>query len=310
MRKPITLALLILSVSCISHAQLFKKVQEIEKLPVSGFAQGPVLSPDGRSIAFSAENYNRALVLNLETKATDEVCAHLGSGWGMRWLDNRRLLVRATKDAVGVQGKEMGLEVIDLDKKTESAIIPFSKTNRIEIPQRDASGRIILRNRQVTTVLDGASPSPKMKSLQKSDRTWTYDGSKILTGTGTINAPGKREILCLIWSPDGTKGLVEVMGQPSLYLLTKSTGRLQLVSEKGEHPSWANNDVYVYMEISDDGHNITTGDIFAASVKNRRRENVTEAFGKVALNPTASADGKIVFNTVDGELYLTKIQIQ
>jgi hypothetical protein len=98
MKRVALLALISLIAFTSSYPQSFRINQRIKKLPVVGFAQGPVISPDGRAIAYSKGNYDGVFVLNLGTKSPVEVCSHLGSGWGMRWIDNQRLLVRSVQD--------------------------------------------------------------------------------------------------------------------------------------------------------------------------------------------------------------------
>ena len=292
-----------------TYGQRFKRTGETEKLPVVGFAQGPVLSPDGRLVAYSTEGYNRVRVLNLETHQTKEVCAHLGSGWGMRWIDNRRMLVRSTMDAPDPRQRKMGLELIDVETKLETPAIPLATQNRIEVPQRSATGKTLVRNRQTVSVLEFTPSASKVRMFQKAERDWTFEGDKIVTASRTYATPGERAILSLNWSPDGMKAIVETIGRPSLYLFERQTGRFQLLAEKGERASWGTNDAYIYMETDDDGHAIVNGDIFIGSIRDRKRENLTETFLKIALNPTLSSDGTIVFNTAEGELFLMKVQL-
>ncbi len=290
--------------------QVTTVTQSIERLTVDGFAQGAVLSPDGSYLAYTGEGYNGVNVLNFQTGESEQVCSHLGAGWGIIWLDNRHLIVRSTKEGASSRDRMMGIELIDVQAKRESLLVPFSKANRIEVPQKISSNKAVVRNRGQVRVIERRVTGTRIRSLFKSDRAWLHQGSGIASPLGIELTPSRREILSLVWSPDGMKALVELKGRPSLYVFEKSTRQFQLVSEQGERPSWVNNDLYVYMETSDDGHNITGGEIFLGSLTRWTRQNLTETFDGIALNPTASEDGRVVFNTPAGELFSLKIALR
>lgn len=291
------------------EAQDFAERRIIQRLDTKGFAQGPTISPDGNWIAFSRESYNGVFVLNLETNAVQTVCSHLGSGWGMIWLDNQRIVARSIVEGGTYRDRMMGLELIDVESKTESLLIPFASQNRIDIPHRTPSGVVWVRNNKDISTLE--APSSIRASVQirpNKEVLWFFQGDKLMAGTMSIAAPDCRTILSIVWSPDGSKGLVELLGRPSLYLFEMSTRSFKLISEAGERPAWLNNDSCVYMETKDDGHTIVGGEIYTASISQNKRNNLTALFDGIALNPTPSRDGNIVFNSIDGQLFLIHIQ--
>lgn len=287
--------------------QIFLDLPQPVRLDVSGNAQGPVISPDGRLIAFSRENYNSVEAFDLVTKEQRTICTHLGSGWGMVWLNNETIIVRSTQEGVSFRDRKMGLELIDVKTGRESVIIPFAAANRIEVPRKSSSGNVAAWNSGTMTLID-TGKIVKGGDLPADEAVASSEQGQILIGKESLNAPTNRALLALVWSPDGTKALVELLGRPTLYILDRATQEFQSVAQRGEHPAWVNNDLYVYMETTDDGHNILTGDIFVASSVDGQRQNLTGKFAGIALNPTASPDGKIVFNTADGKLYLIKLE--
>ena len=310
MKRAILTSLVFLAVCQLAYPQPFRISQQIARIPAPQFAQGPVISPDSRSVAYSAEDFNCVFVYNLSTNSSVELCSHLGSGWGMRWMDNRWLLVRSTRDAADPRRRAMGLELIDVVSRKEVAVVPFAPQNRIEIPQQTPGGKILLRNRQTLSVLEAPLSSPKLRTPQRSERDWIFDGEKIVSSASSYSTPGNRALLSLVWSPDSVNALVELTGRPSLYLFTRTSGKFRLLAEKGERPSWGTRDSYVYMQTDDDGHAIIKGEIFIASVKSGKKQNLTEGFSGVALNPSIAPDGTLVFNTSGGELYLMKVEIR
>jgi len=304
--KQLVIFVVAISLVNVLQGQTFKKAQDITPIEVPVFAQGPVYSPNGERLAFSGPNYDKVYVLNLKSGQTEEVCSHLGAGWGLRWVDKCRLLVRATRDAADPRDRAMGVELIHIGSRSETPVVPFEKSNRIEVLQNNVDGRIVIQNRNETALFD--LKSVKAKNLQKGDNPGFFKESTITLGSRTFKAPEDRTILAMVWSLNGERALVELMGRPSLHLFSRTSGTFQIAAANGERPCWINDDLYVYQETTDDGHSVLSGDIYVASVGSRERENLTASFGLIAQHPTATQDGGIVF-TSDGKLYRMKLEL-
>ncbi len=288
--------------------QIFPGLPEPMKLLITGHAQGPKISADGKLIAFSREHYNSVEVFDLVTKEQRTICTHLGSGWGMVWLNNETIIARSTQEGVSFRDRKMGLELIDVKTGRESVIIPFAAANRIEVPRKSSSGNVAAWN-SGTMILIDTDKIVKWGDLPADEAVASSEQGEILMGKESLRAPTNRALLSLVWSPDGSKALIELLGQPSLYILDRATQEFQSVAQRGEHPVWVNNDLYAYMETTDDGHDILTGDIFVASSVDGKRQSLTAQFDRVALTPTASVDGTIVFGTTTGELFIIQLPI-
>ncbi|MBI3110027.1 MAG: hypothetical protein HYZ01_00500 [Ignavibacteriales bacterium] len=304
--KRIAFFLVALSLSQTLQGQTFKIAQEIRRLEVPGFVLGPVYSPDGKHIAFSGPKYDGISILDLQSGRVEEVCSDLGAGWGLRWIDECRLLVRATRDAADPRDRAMGVELIHIGSRSETPVVPFEKSNRIEVLQNNVDGRIVIQNRNETALFD--LKSVKAKNLQKGDNPGFFKESTITFGNRTFKAPEDRTILAMVWSPNGERALVELMGRPSLHLFSRTSGTFQIAAANGERPCWINDDLYVYQETTDDGHSVLSGDIYVASVGSRERENLTASFGLIAQHPTATQDGGIIFSS-EGKLFRMKLEL-
>jgi len=277
------------------------------RLPVEGFAQHPVISPDGKRVAFSREQYSPVEVLSLESSSADVLCTHAGAGWGLVWLDDSHLIVRSIREGDATQGRSMGMEIIDVVSKTESQAVPFASRNRLEVPFKVEDGVVIARNRGQLVAVDGRAEEPAVRNVKSSEVIWSFEGSSILAGNTRIPAPGNREILSLSWSPDGSAALVELLGQPSLYLFRPVTAEFSPLAPNGERPCWMDGERFVYMLATDDGHNVTDADIYLGSVGSDEAQNLTASFAPPAMNPSTSRNGRIVFNTLNGELYMLEL---
>lgn len=230
MKQIVFVLLVALSLPQILQGQIFKVAGEIQRLEVSTFAQGPVFSPDGKHIAFSGPKYDGVSILDLQSGRVEEVCSDPGAGWGLRWVDECRILVRATREGSNPRERSMGVEMIHIGTHTKTTVIPFEKSNRIEVFQKNTDGRIVIRNRNETALFDMISV--KAKQLQKADAGGIYREATITVGGRAFETPGDRTILATVWSPDGSRGLVEVLGQPSLYLFSRGSGTFQLAATR------------------------------------------------------------------------------
>lgn len=279
----------------------------IRRLPVEGFAQRPVISPDGARVAFSREQYSPVEVLNLQTATSHVLCTHSGAGWGLVWLDNTHLVARSTREDNTSHARSMGVEILDVVAGTESQAVGFAPRNRLEIPFRVQEGFVAVRNRGQFVAIDARQQAPEVRSVKSSEVIWSFEGSVVLAGNTRIPAPGNRNILSLSWSHDGSAALVELLGQPSLFLFRPATAEFSPLAPRGERPSWMDGERFIYMQTTDDGHNVTDADIYLGNVRNNETQNLTASFAAPAMNPSASRNGRVVFNTLNGELYMLEL---
>ena len=302
----VVLAILILGSTAVAQqddAPIFRR------LPVEGFAQHPVISPDGKRVAFSREQYSPVEVFTLETTTSRILCTHSGAGWGLVWLDNAHLVVRSIHEDATTHARSMGVEILDVVAGTESQAVGFAPRNRLDIPIRVREGFVAVRNRGQLTAIDARRQAPEVRSVKSSEVIWSFEGSVILAGNTRIPTPGNRNVLSLSWSPDGSLALVELLGQPSLYLFRPANGEFSSIAERGERPAWVDGERFVFMQTTDDGHDVIDADLYLGSVENDEPRNITASFSSPAMNPSAARDGTVVFNTPNGELYLLELLV-
>lgn len=77
----------------------------------------------------------------------------------------------------------------------------------------------------------------------------------------------------------------------------------------GVSPKWLpDGSGVVYYIATDDGHNLVTGDLYAASVDGQTISNLTQTDGIIEQNPSVSPDGTRVAYEADGVVYVGELQ--
>ncbi|MGE5436981.1 MAG: hypothetical protein ACM3O3_07115, partial [Syntrophothermus sp.] len=120
--------------------------------------------------------------------------------------------------------------------------------------------------------------------------------------------PIKGEYLFVNWSPNGMRVAVQVLGK-GIYVLDVQNNQVYEFG-MGEYPDWINNDVLVCMDVKDDGSQVTNGEILVMNYDGKLIKNITNDFNQPALYPSASEDGKVVFQSLNGQIFKTTLSIQ
>jgi len=312
--------ILFLLFSCFLWSSAVAQQVEIVEAPhpiiLSGNHVSPLLSPDGRTIAFSQQGYKGIYLMNVDGTNIRTLCEHAGAGWGFEWSpDGRYIAARINQFEPDSVRKKTTIEVIDVESGESILVMPFQKSMNIGLP-RWSNNVVYFSTRQgikYNAVQKSSSGKGlKLKKISKPNVRYSTAGEIMMEDRGTkrvLKSPGGREILSAVWSPSGDKIAIEVVGRPSLYIVNSNGSSVTELDAKGERPRWLNDSYVVYMVTEDDGHRLLAGNIYLAKSDVSEKTNLTANLNKIALYPSASPDGKIVFNTEDGMIYVMRIRI-
>lgn len=136
------------------------------------------------------------------------------------------------------------------------------------------------------------------------------EGSELLiTVNGKLNryspVPSHAGYLWPSLSPDGTK--VAFCAAGTGIIVTDLKGNVLARLGNYEMPCWYNNDYVVAQNATDDGHQFTSSQLLLLKADGSWRHELTEPYS-MAMQPT-TAIGKIVYTTIDGQLYVMEISI-
>lgn len=286
------LLLVILSVSLLS-AQI--KTVSIEKLqlPKTEVWSNAVFSPTGKEIFLTNSEYNGIWQYSFETKVLKEITRDMHSGFAF---------------AVSDDGKKIAYR---------RTVQPGDHRTRIqesvELTLATAAVSIIDRGNSITTpVFVKSQAVSDRKTLQKQSVAHSpvvlgIDETKIkilVNGEKKILDPLNGQYIWPMLSPDKTKLAAVEMDRGAFVCSVEGTNVQRL--GKCNAPSWTYDGKWIIgMDDKDDGHTIYGSEIIAVSPDGKNRYNLTESFDGIALYPSSSTtEAKILFNTIDGEVFI------
>ena len=273
----------------------------------------PVWSPDGKSLAFTSGKYVGLWVSNADGSDVRQISDAEGAGFGFSWsADSRTILIRPSefRDLRRFQS----VELVDVESGEAKVLIEPSRGIR-SIPQwahRDKHVALI-QNTELKLLESGKAPMGQPVVKPEDPVLYPVEGKllRFIAGQPEPRALadfGDNTILNIRFSPDGNRVAFQVAAK-GLFVMNMDGSGLKNLG-RGERPCWAPGGKYlVFMKTTDNGHSITSGDLFAIDIESSAEFNLTSQTSVIALSPSVSPDGKrIAFeNPEDGGIYVLEL---
>lgn len=303
MRTTLKLVVFMYFASQVLFAQPVKILQQPVKISKGNsqysFAR---IAPDGMTIAASHPDLHGIVLLAADGSEIKQISDADGSGWNFSWSpDSRKLAFRENHQAT--DGRSSVIIVTDnegnLLTKSQSMLnssLPYwgLKGSKLMYHQED-------KNWNTITLDKNSDPVIAFQGKQ----IFVFNELRLKNGLENLTFPA--EILNMAVSPDGSRYCFEVSGY-GLYVYD-ATNNSTIDLGTGEFPCWINNEYFVYMRIKDDGAKILQSDIMLKKYNGNDEVNLTESFKGIALYPSCSNSGTVVFTTDTNELYVMKILV-
>jgi Tol biopolymer transport system component len=301
--KKLLFSLLLIGVVQVMVAQKIHIVNNVQ-VPVSVSGALPVLSPTGEFILLTGGDMAGLQKFDLKTNVLSTVTTDKGAGFGMKISnDGSQVVFRNSfyKDKL----RYTTLKSVDLQSGKESILIKSTR-NLQGVSIADGTvlavdnGKLIKKKLTGKTLSDNETPA--VTSIKDGKLYVTMKNqTKLVTPAGKDN-----NYLWTSVSPDGKKMVYYVMETARSYV-SNIDGSNPVSLGILRAPAWLGNDWIVGMYDTDDGHIVTSSQLFAVSANGKVRETLTEK-SVVAMNPSGSADGtKLTYNTADGKIYLMNV---
>ena len=269
-------------------------------------------SPDGKTIAFSSDNFNGIWLADADGQNIRQLTDDGAVGFGYAWSPDGNFILG--RPAV-YENRRRYHQVKIYDVHTFQGEVLMDNTRDIYgLPAWSPDGS------QVAVVRDGKIEFSTSEQLQKSNEEpslnviYAINGklfniNQVTRSDVEITAFEGRTIFNVRISPDQSKVAFQVQGK-GLYVLNTDGSGLQHLGH-GEHASWLpGNDYIVVTMVEDDGHYITGGELYAINVATGESHYLTGHTQVVALKPAVSPCGRWVAfdNPNDGNIYMMELK--
>jgi len=299
-------ALFLLASFTIVEAQRVEKVaSESGKIFIA-----PQESPDGKFLAFTQEGYNGILLLK-ENKEISLLTLDPASGYGFKWLqDGSGVVARSAK----YTGYKRENSVVVYSLKGENTLQLSGLSSKLTVlPTVSTGGDVCFVESGEIKSYNTVSKSTEVKAPAGIAAFIENDKISVVSANSqklVIDpVPGQRCINAAL-SPDGNKVVFEIMGG-NLFVVN-SNGNSLIDLGKGFRASWSpDSKIITYMITEDDGHVITSSDIFTVSSDGTNKIAVTSTTDIIEMNPSFSANGEYIYfdNANEGAIYRIKTEV-
>lgn len=176
---------------------------------------------------------------------------------------------------------------------------------------------VVLEAQHGPVLMVNAQRGVALKAQAKSFSTGMQMGTAVYTQGSTVHVTVNGEDRSFspveswagyLWaslSPDGQRVAFFAAGKGIVVM--DLNGKVLAMLGNYEMPSWLNNDYIVAQNAKDDGHQFTSSQIMLFKADGSFKHELTKPTS-MSMQPTAAA-GKVVYSSIDGNLYMMKINI-
>jgi Tol biopolymer transport system component len=262
----------------------------------------PVFSPKGSYLLTTAENYAGLNQHALPSTKIEKLTTDAGAGYDVRISPDENTV---------------------LFKKTEmQRNLRYTSLQSYSLSDKKQAKLAAATREKITPVFAGNTPAViKGKALTRMGKAGEKQGSyiNIEDRKMVLYAGGTRKTLApngedksYFWasvSPDGRHIVYTVAARGSFVCDINGDNVVQL--GKLNAPKWLNNSRVIGMDDQDNGDQVIASEIVVATIDGQLRQTLVTPFVKIAMYPSASADGKqIAFNSENGQIYIMNIELK
>ncbi len=268
----------------------------------------PRVSPDGKAVAFTVEGYGGIYLKNQDNEIT-QLTADPASGFGYSWLsDNSGIVARAAKFTGPVRENQVVIYTLVDKGRTLLSALSSKKTILPGVSTGGdpwlVDGNSIMTYNPATKTSSASAPRGTVAFIES-------DKISVMTPSGKrVIEPvkGQRCINASI-SPDGAKVAFEILGGNLFVINSDGTGLVDL--GRGYRASWAPDSRSItFMITEDDGHKITSSDIWMINPDGTGKTRVTGNSNNIELDPSFSSDGKFIYFSDINDASIRRVSVE
>ncbi|MGM0375799.1 MAG: hypothetical protein ACQEQ0_03405 [Bacteroidota bacterium] len=274
-------------------------------------------SPDGKTFAFSAEKYNGIWISDAGGDEVRQITSDRSAGFGFSWSpDGRTILARPVLKEGGQRFHQVKL--YDVGSGEEDLLVPATRSLE-RLPVWSQGGRKVVMKKEGRKKAVESGKGHLKSRFSEGDKGLNFGGALVTvpdrdgSDDKDVEFPGfdGHYVFNCEVSPDGEKMVFEVSGLGLFVSNTDGSDKQNI--GRGEHASWMPGSRFVVVtRVEDDGHTITSGNLFAVDTRTGDYFPLLSGDDVIALKPSVSPQGdKVLFDDPrTGDIYMIKISNQ
>ena len=298
--KKLLLSLMV--VSCLlpvsaQQVSILKNQRLLDDVTHGGYY--PVLSPDGMKLLFTGADNKGLEMYDFDNNTVKVISEEERAGYAPKITNDGNVyyVVQNSNE------RRIYRTVKSYDIVSGTARVVMENQHGIASPIVSTTGRLVLKNEAKVA---------EAQLVGEADIAVFVDGSSVVidrSGNRISYSPAESQAgyLWASLSPDNTKVLFFAAGK-GVFIMNLDG---KILSQLGnyEMPCWFGNDYVVAQNATDDGHQFTSSQIMLLKADGSFKQALTSP-ESMTMQPTAAiAANRIVYTTIDGNLYLMEIKI-
>ncbi len=298
--KKLLLSLMV--VSCLlpvsaQQVSILKNQRLLDDVTHGGYY--PVLSPDGMKLLFTGADNKGLEMYDFDNNTVKVISEEERAGYAPKITNDGNVyyVVQNSNE------RRIYRTVKSYDIVSGTARVVMENQHGIASPIVSTTGRLVLKNEAKVA---------EAQLVGEADIAVFVDGSSVVidrSGNRISYSPVESQAgyLWASLSPDNTKVLFFAAGK-GVFIMNLDG---KILSQLGnyEMPCWFGNDYVVAQNATDDGHQFTSSQIMLLKADGSFKQALTSP-ESMTMQPTAAiAANRIVYTTIDGNLYLMEIKI-
>jgi Tol biopolymer transport system component len=280
-----------------ANAQL--RTSSIERLPLEHSRQWnqPQFSSDGKYVYFTTLDFNGIWEYSLESRNSRIITSDAQSGFGFA-ISKDGIQISYRRSMNDERTRERLQELVLLDLATGASTIAASGSE-VSTPTFVENDVAYTAGNKFAIPSRAVSVESIILGIENTKIALSRNGKKVLLDPLSNGS--------YVWpslSPDGQKVLAYDMEKGTIVCDVNGTNVLLL--GRLDAPAWTRDGKWIiYMDDKDDGHNITSSEIWAISQDGRQKVQLTATDRVLEMYPSCSpTENKIVCSSLSGELYV------
>ena len=261
-------------------------------------------SPNGEKIAFTTENFVGLYIFDTKSKKQVQISDKQGAGYNPVFSnDGSEIFYRwnsfeEMKKYSSIYSKKLhdNSETV-YEKRKRKVSVPRITNNKLVYSVGNESKKI------QTSETNKASQIPDIWTSIEKQKIVVYKNNEKIV----LTPKGEGSYIWPQLSPDKTKLLFTFAGHGTY--ISDLSGNIISELDHLNASKWLNNNWIVGMKDFDDGHVVTSSEIYAVSADGQKSVQLTQTDNTIKMYPDCSPENsKIVYHTLGGDIYLMTVK--